>query len=216
MLKVLWISFWLFSLNNEVTWKAKVMDASTGLPVEGVHIFYQRDQAISKSNGEFSLLLEDDVTIKISHIAYEIVELRVDTDDLPPVIYLVPKETDLTLIEVRPFPSESEFKRRILSSPVERSQLEQSIIKNTSVMKAVYKYIPTQGKGGFGQFLERVIPNGSGGAMFYNSSGGGLLQVFRELKQDYQIPKNEFYYEKDSAKVDQLYKPKYPYLKKYY
>lgn len=77
-------------------------------------------------------------------------------------------------------------------------------------MMSVYKYIPSPGKGGFAQFMERVIPNGAGGAMFFNSSGGGLLQVIRELKQDYKITESPNFIEVDSAKVDQFYKSKFP------
>ncbi|MCH7405016.1 carboxypeptidase-like regulatory domain-containing protein [Belliella aquatica] len=200
----------IISPNQEVTWKARVIDAETGLPVEGVHIFYQRDQSVSDSQGFFLLALEENVTVKISHIGYEVLDLELNIENLPTKVFIYPKESNLDLIEVRPLPSEAEFKRRILSTPVYRSQSEVSIMKSKALMMSVYKYIPSAGKGGFAQFLERAIPNGAGGAMFFNSSGGGLLQVFRELKQDYKIPESPSFTEVDSAKVDQLYKSKSP------
>lgn len=210
MLKFLWTSMMILAPYQEVTWKARIIDAETGLPVEGVHIFYQRDQSVSDSQGFFLLALEENVTVKISHIGYEILDLQLNTENLPSIVFIYPKESDLDLIEVRPLPSESEFKRRILSTPVYRSQSEVSIMKSKALMMSVYKYLPSTGKEGFDQFMERVIPNGSGGAMFFNSSGGGLLQVFRELKQDYKIPESPNFTEVDSAKVDQLYKSKSP------
>lgn len=210
MLKLLCISMIMITQNQEVTWKARIIDAETGLPVEGVHIFYQRDQSVSDSQGFFLLALEENVTVKISHIAYDVIDFELDINNLLSKVFIYPKESNLDLIEVTPLPSESEFKRKILSTPFYKSQSEISILKSKAVMMSVYKYVPSSGKGGYTQFLERVIPNGAGGAMFFNSSGGGLLQVFRELKQDYKIPESPFFTEVDSAKVDQLYKSKSP------
>lgn len=210
MLKFLWTSMMILAPNQEVTWKARIIDAESGLPVEGVHIFYQKDQSVSDSQGFFLLALEENVTVKISHIGYEVLDLKLNIENLPSKVFIYPKESNLDLIEVTPLPSESELKMKILSTPVYKTQAELSIIKSKAVMMSVYKYIPSAGKGGYAQFLERAIPNGAGGAMFFNSSGGGLLQVFRELKQDYKIPESPIFNEVDSAKVDQIYKSRFP------
>ncbi|MCH7398160.1 carboxypeptidase-like regulatory domain-containing protein [Belliella sp. DSM 107340] len=201
-----------FSGKKEVTWKGKVLDGTTGLPIENVHVFYKNDQGITDKEGRFELVLQADEIVTFSHISYELNKVAVSLDALPAIIYLFPKESELDAVEVRPFPTESDFKELILSKPYVPSKLEVNLKKNTSVMKTVYMYIPTEGKGGFSEFMERVIPNGAGGATFFNSGGGGLLQLIKELRQDYELPKPIFQ-EMDSAKVDKIYQSKYKFLR---
>ncbi|MCH7412501.1 carboxypeptidase-like regulatory domain-containing protein [Belliella sp. R4-6] len=202
-----------FSGKKEVTWKGKVLDGTTGLPIENVHVFYKNDQNVTNAEGRFELVLQADEKVTFSHISYEVNKVSVSLKALPDIIYLFPKESELDEVEVRPFPTESEFKELMLSKPYVPSKLEVNLRKNTSVMKSVYMYIPTEGKGGFSQFMERVIPNGAGGVTFFKSSGGGILQLFRELKQDYEVP-NPVFQEVDSAKVDMIYKSKYKFLRR--
>ncbi|WP_376883620.1 carboxypeptidase-like regulatory domain-containing protein [Belliella marina] len=197
-----------------MTWKGKVLDGATGLPIENVHVFYKNDQDVSDSQGQFELVLKADEIVTFSHIGYEVNKVSVSLDELPAVVYLFPKESELDVVEVRPFPSEGELKELLLSKPYIPSQFELNLKRNTTVMKMVYMYIPSSGKDAFGQFMERAIPNGAGGATFFNSKGGGLLQVIRELRQDYELPK-PVYQEKDSAKVNKIYQSKYNFLRKY-
>lgn len=66
----------------------------------------------------------------------------------------------------------------------------------------------------YSSFLERVIPDGSGGVnIFTSGGGGGIPQLIRELRQDYDLATEFQYVEYDSSKVDFLYKSKFNFNK---
>lgn len=194
---------------NQVLWKAKVVDVTTGQPLENVHVYFKHGLTVTDKTGMFSLLVEDGEIVTISHVAYETMKSIINLKNLPEIIYLIPKEEELEIIEVRPLPSEAHLKRMILNTSGQVSQMEYNLRKNTAVMKSIYRYIPSAGKGAYSSFLERVIPNGSGGVNFFTSGGGGISQLLRELRQDYDLPADFQYTERDSSKVDLLYKLKF-------
>lgn len=95
MLKFLWISMLVVSSSQEVVWKAKVIDGETGTPVEGVHVYYHRDQSVTDSQGFFMLAIKENVTVRISHIGYEVIDLKLDINNLPAQVFIYPKESNL-------------------------------------------------------------------------------------------------------------------------
>ncbi|WP_194975889.1 peptidase associated/transthyretin-like domain-containing protein [Aquiflexum lacus] len=214
MSKYLFFLIFIFSnYRNQGVWKAKIVDVTTGLPLENVHVYFKNGQAVTDKTGMFSLLVEDGQIVTISHVAYETMKSIIDLKNLPEIIYLIPKEEELETIDVRPLPSEAHLKRMILNTSGQLSQMEYNMRKNTAVIKSVYRYIPSAGKGAYSSFLERVIPNGSGGVNFFTSGGGGIPQLFKELRQNYELPTDFQYTERDSSKVDLLYKAKFKFNK---
>jgi hypothetical protein len=211
---LIFLFFIISHYRNQVVWKAKVVDVTTGLPLENVHVYFKNGQAVTDSTGLFSLLVEDREVVTISHVAYETMKSIIDLKNLPEIIYLIPKEEELETIDVRPLPSEAHLKRMILNTSGQVSQMEYNLRKNTAVMKSVYRYIPSVGKGAYSGFLERVIPDGAGGVNFFTSGGGGIPQLLRELRQDYDLPADFQYTERDSSKVDLLYKSKFKFDKR--
>ncbi|MCH7408593.1 carboxypeptidase-like regulatory domain-containing protein [Belliella sp. DSM 111904] len=209
MLNVILAILCFIPLQEEKVWTGKVLDHVTGLPIEGVHIYYANGQDVSNEKGEFSLKVTDQAKITFSHVSYEFKQMEISIGGLPKEVRLIPKESELDMIEVRPFPTEDELKRQVLSTPVYKSRLEMSLMKNTSIMKASFRYIPSLPGGAYQEFMSRVIPDGSGGVNIFNTSGGGLLQVFRELGNGYQTPASSTEQTSyDTAKVNLLYKPK--------
>ncbi|MCH7403250.1 hypothetical protein ACFOUP_09030 [Belliella kenyensis] len=209
MLNIILLMLFFIPNQEEKVWNAKVIDQVTGLPIEGVHVYFPNGQDVSNEKGEFTLKVKDQAKITFSHVSYEFKQMEISLDALASEVILIPRESELDMIEVRPFPTEDELKRQVLSTPVYKTRLEMNLMKNTSIMKASFPYIPSLPASSYTAFMSRVIPDGSGGVNIFNSSGGGLIQVFREIGNGYQTPTSsseQILY--DTAKVNLLYKPK--------
>lgn len=173
----------------ESVWHGRILDAMTGQPVAQALVFHPGAQTISNDRGEFSIVLKGTTTVGVRHLAYETLRIEVDPEHLPATLYLFPAVRELQAVEVSPFPSESALKNMVLESPYLPNALEQSLQFNLQMIKAIQPFVQASPNSSYKDFLQRVTPDGSGGAMFFNSRGGGLIKAFRELSRpSYPIP----------------------------
>lgn len=172
----------LFQSNtDEIVWKARLVDAVTGEPIAFAHILYKKGQALSDLEGNFVLHLEDAGTVIIRHVGYETLELELDLKSLPTIIRLKARVIQLAEIEIRPYPTEEDFKRMLLDNTFTPSQMHQNLQNNVNYMKSIRNLAKHYDMSSYNSFLSRVRQEG--GATFFTSTGGGLIQAFRDLKK---------------------------------
>ncbi|SDY62326.1 hypothetical protein SAMN05444412_10211 [Rhodonellum ikkaensis] len=171
----------LQTLPNEKVWKAKLVDSVTGEPIAFAHILHQKDQAISDLEGNFILRFEDAYPVTIRHVGNETLILDLNLDSLPNTIQLQAIVFQLDEIEIRPYPSEEDFKRLLLDNSFIPSQMHQNLQNNVTYMKSIRNLAKHYDMSSYNSFLSRVRQEG--GATFFTSTGGGLIQAFRDLKK---------------------------------
>ncbi len=179
-LVLVFITLWVYS-EPTILWKGQVIDQATGQVLVAVHIRSANDQAVSDELGQFQLRLEGLTQVTLSHIGYETRVVFIDPENLPEVIELMPLELELDGVEVRAMPNEADFKQMVLETPYEPTTLEQNLKNNLNFMRAIQPLVITQTMDSYGQFLQRVIPNGEGGSMFFNSRGGGIIKAIKDM-----------------------------------
>lgn len=175
------ILFILLDPEEKTLWKAQILDAESGKPLSSVHVRSPRAQTISDRNGYFEIGVEELAKVTISHVGYETLVFYDTPDALPKTIFLKPLVIQLDQIEVRPYPSEGEFKKEVLDNPYIPPLMEQNLTSNLTNMKAIYKLAYAYDMTSYNVFLERARPNG--GVTILTSSGGGLIQAFKPLKR---------------------------------
>ncbi len=179
-LVLVFIALWVCN-TPELIWKARVIDQSTGQVLTAVHVRSARDQAVSDESGQFQLRIDGLTQVTLSHVGYETRKVWIDPENLPELVELTPLELELDGVEVRVLPNEADFKKMVLE--YEPTTLEQNLTINLNFMRAIQPLVITQPMGSYGQFLQRVIPNGEGGAMFFNSRGGGIVKAIRDMRK---------------------------------
>lgn len=173
--------FILLDPEEKTLWKAQILDAESGKPLSSVHVRSPRAQTISDRNGYFEIGVEELAKVSISHVGYETLVFYDTPDALPQTIFLKPLVIQLDQIEVRPYPSEGEFKKEVLNNPYIPPLMEHNLTSNLTYIKAIYKLAYAHDMTSYNVFLERARPNG--GVTILTSSGGGLIQAFKALRR---------------------------------
>ncbi len=108
------------SASQQIKIKGSVINAKTGIPISYAHIYIPQKNVGTASNmqGEFGFELLPFDSLLVSAIGFDpkVVYLNDTTFDqkLELKINLIPKVYDLTEVQIRPFPTYQELKRKIL------------------------------------------------------------------------------------------------------
>jgi hypothetical protein len=133
------------SANQQIKIKGLVNDARTGLPISFAHIYIPQRNVGTASNmqGEFRFELLPFDSISISAIGYDaqvvyltdsIFEKKIELN-----IKLIPKVYDLAEVQIRPFPTYQELKRKILDyemtdEEIQMAELQKAFQKNMAML----------------------------------------------------------------------------------
>ncbi|MFC4874886.1 carboxypeptidase-like regulatory domain-containing protein [Negadavirga shengliensis] len=168
--------------------KGRLMDKNSQKPVESAHILGPKQQAVSDSNGYFSIWISGPTQLQISHIGYtkQTTEINSKPKEVM-VIKLEPAETELDPFTIRALPEEDQFKQIIIQTPPPVNREAAMAANNLDYIKKIHHLGYMHDLNSYDTFFKN-IKSPYEVSFFSTNPSIGLLQVIKVLKRGSAVP----------------------------
>lgn len=170
-----------------------LLDSVSQQPIPSAHIWTKHFKTSSNANGSFFLLIQPEDSIHISHVSYnsKIVALQTLRNSALVKILMTQRIIVLDAVDIHRVVSEDDFKKKIIETPITKSEEEQNAEANMAALNYYIRSIPQVGMNANENYREYM--KGPQGVTIFSSNGQrGLIKAIRDVIKSKPVPYKSF------------------------